>query len=140
MQSKGAITFVAILIGLACVFQLSFTAATAIQEKKAAKAAKTPKATVKEEPKIETPKAEETPETKTEAPEIKEAPTENTAEAPVQTNNNESPRSYEDGIIRGLQEAIIARMEKNGPVTDQMRRDVDANTHHDSLINWIKSF
>ena len=60
-------------------------------------------------------------------------------EAPVQ-NNNESSRSYEDGIIRGLQEAIIARMEKNGPVTDQMRRDVDANTHHDSLINWIKSF
>ncbi len=40
MQSKGAITFVAILIGLACVFQLSFTAATAIQENKAAKAAK----------------------------------------------------------------------------------------------------
>ena len=39
MQSKGAITFVAILIGLACVFQLSFTAATAIQESKAAKAA-----------------------------------------------------------------------------------------------------
>ncbi|MBR4352148.1 MAG: protein translocase subunit SecDF [Bacteroidales bacterium] len=40
MQSKGAITFVAILIGLACVLQLSFTAATAIQEKKAAKAAR----------------------------------------------------------------------------------------------------
>ena len=40
MQSKGAITFVAILIGLACVFQLSFTAATAIQEKKAANAAR----------------------------------------------------------------------------------------------------
>ena len=39
MQSKGAITLVAILIGLACVFQLSFTAATAIQESKAAKAA-----------------------------------------------------------------------------------------------------
>ena len=40
MQSKGAITFVAILIGLACVFQLSFTAASAIQERKAAKAAR----------------------------------------------------------------------------------------------------
>ncbi len=39
MQSKGAITILAILIGLACVFQLSFTAATAIQENKAAKAA-----------------------------------------------------------------------------------------------------
>jgi len=37
MQSKGAITFVAILIGLACLFQLSFTAATAVQEKRAAK-------------------------------------------------------------------------------------------------------
>ena len=37
MQSKGAITFVAILIGLACLFQLSFTAVTAIQENKAAK-------------------------------------------------------------------------------------------------------
>ena len=48
--------------------------------------------------------------------------------------------SYEDGIIRGLQEAILARMEKNGPVTDQMRRDVENNVYHDSLINWIKSF
>ena len=37
MQSKGAITFVAILIGLACIFQLSFTAATYIQENKASK-------------------------------------------------------------------------------------------------------
>jgi protein-export membrane protein, SecD/SecF family len=39
MQSKGAITLVAVLIGLACLFQLSFTAATAVQESKAAKAA-----------------------------------------------------------------------------------------------------
>jgi len=37
MQSKGAIRLVAILIGLACLFQLSFTAVTAIQENKAAK-------------------------------------------------------------------------------------------------------
>lgn len=36
MQSKGAIRFVAILIGLACIFQLSFTVATFRQEKKAA--------------------------------------------------------------------------------------------------------
>ena len=49
-------------------------------------------------------------------------------------------RSYEDGIIKGLQEAVIVRMEKNGPVTDQMRRDVEENVYHDSLINWIKSF
>ncbi|MCQ2138691.1 MAG: protein translocase subunit SecDF [Bacteroidales bacterium] len=37
MQSKGAISFVAILIGLACLFQLSFTAVTAIEENKAKK-------------------------------------------------------------------------------------------------------
>lgn len=48
--------------------------------------------------------------------------------------------SFEDGIIAGLQEAVIALMEKNGPVTDQMRKDVKDNVYHDSLINWIKSF
>ncbi len=37
MQSKGAITFVAILIGLACIFQLSFTAVTYIHENKASR-------------------------------------------------------------------------------------------------------
>ncbi len=48
--------------------------------------------------------------------------------------------SFEKSRIAGLQEAILAIMEKNGPVTDQMRRDVMANTHHASLVNWIKSF
>ena len=37
MQSKGAIKFVAILVALACVYQLSFTWATSHQEKKAEK-------------------------------------------------------------------------------------------------------
>ena len=36
MQSKGAIKLVAILLALACFWQLSFTAVTALQEKKAA--------------------------------------------------------------------------------------------------------
>ncbi len=49
-------------------------------------------------------------------------------------------QAFEDGKIAGLQEAILAIMEKNGPVTDQMRRDVEVNVYHDSLINWIKSF
>ena len=40
MQSKGAIKFVAILIALACVYQLSFTWATSHQEKKAQEYAK----------------------------------------------------------------------------------------------------
>ncbi len=72
------------------------------------------------------------------------APAANTLELtkePVhEADSNSSGLSYEDGIIRGLQEAVLARMEKNGPITDQMRRDVENNVYHDSLINWIKSF
>ncbi len=48
--------------------------------------------------------------------------------------------AFEKGKIAGLQEAILAIMSKNGPITDQMRRDVADNVYHDSLINWIKSF
>ena len=40
MQSKGAIRLVAILIAVACIWQLSFTAITRIQEKKAAEQAR----------------------------------------------------------------------------------------------------
>ncbi len=50
MQSKGAITFVAILIGLACLFQLSFTAVTYYQESKAAKYAEEVVETTKSSP------------------------------------------------------------------------------------------
>jgi len=39
MQSKGAIRLVAILLAIACLWQLSFTAVTSLQEKKASKAA-----------------------------------------------------------------------------------------------------
>ena len=37
MQSKGAIKFVAVLLAIACIWQLSFTLVTSIQENKAAK-------------------------------------------------------------------------------------------------------
>ena len=37
MQSKGAIRFVAIVLALVCLWQLSFTLVTRIQENKAAK-------------------------------------------------------------------------------------------------------
>ena len=35
MQSKGAIKLVAILLAIACLWQLSFTLVSALQEKKA---------------------------------------------------------------------------------------------------------
>ena len=50
MQSKGAIRLVAILIALACLFQLSFTLVTALQEKKAAKYADQVVTSVQQEP------------------------------------------------------------------------------------------
>jgi len=48
--------------------------------------------------------------------------------------------TFEQGKIAGLQEAVLAIMERKGPVTEQMRNDVYNNTHHDSLVNWVKSF
>ena len=93
-----------------------------------------------------TPAPAETPAPKTTAaPEPQSAP----AEAPVPESQptpaaapvSDSERdAFERGKIAGLQEAILAIMEKNGPVTDQMRRDVENNVYHDSLINWVKSF
>ena len=53
---------------------------------------------------------------------------------------NSSDKSFEEGKIAGLQEAILAIMEKHGDVTEQMKRDVYNNVYHDSLITWIKSF
>ena len=49
-------------------------------------------------------------------------------------------QSFEEGRIAGLQEAILALMERNGNVTDQMRNDVYNQTHIPSLITWVKSF
>ena len=42
--------------------------------------------------------------------------------------------------IEELQEAILERMRRNGPVTDQMKKDVMENVYHNSLVNWIRSF
>ena len=47
---------------------------------------------------------------------------------------------YEDMSVEQLQAAILAKMAANGPVTDQMERDVANNVWHDSLVNWVKSF
>ena len=94
-------------------------------KEKAAEAVQTAEESAKENAhsKEDKPAAEAAP-AKEEAPAIRE----------------QSGKSYEDGIIEGLQQAVLARMEKNGPVTDQMRQDVRNNVYHDSLINWIKSF
>ena len=47
---------------------------------------------------------------------------------------------YLDMTIEELQAGILAKMAKNGPITDQMRKDVEENIYKNSLLNWIKSF
>ena len=69
-------------------------------------------------------------------PTTEQSSAQNTASA----ERSEYVEAFEKGKIAGLQEAILAIMEKNGCVTDQMRKDVTDNVYHDSLINWIKSF
>lgn len=49
-------------------------------------------------------------------------------------------KSYEEMTVEELQAAILEKMAKNGPVTDEMRKTVDENIWHDSLVNWVKSF
>lgn len=49
-------------------------------------------------------------------------------------------KPYEEMTVEELQAAILERLAKNGPVTEQMKKDVFENIWHDSLVNWIKSF
>ena len=49
-------------------------------------------------------------------------------------------KPYEEMSVEELQEAILEKMRKNGAVTDYMLGTVRENTHHGSLVNWVKSF
>lgn len=67
-------------------------------------------------------------------------PAQSPADTPQAPEAAPQDEAFERGKIAGLQEAILAIMEKKGPVTDRMRQDVYDNTHHASLVNWVKSF
>ena len=49
-------------------------------------------------------------------------------------------KPYEDMSVEELQEAILEKMGRNGPVTDYMLGTVRENTHHGSLVSWVRSF
>ncbi len=71
--------------------------------------------------------------------EEKPAEPENKAEA--QPEDVEIPDiPYDLMTVEQLQAVILAKMAKNGPVTEQMRRDVVENIWHNSLVNWANSF
>ncbi len=85
---------------------------------------------------------------------INEAPTKTVKETPIEnptstehTTEKETTqlvidlnKSYEEMTIEELQEAILEKMRKNGPVTDYMLGTVRENVYRDSLLNWVKSF
>ena len=85
-----------------------------------------------EAPKTEVPQAEATP-----IIEIQQA------KEPVKEPEKvvvDWSKSIEDMSVEELQEAILEKMRGNGPVTDYMLGTVRENTHHGSLVNWLRSF
>lgn len=61
-------------------------------------------------------------------------------EDPIKTETTKHSKTYEEMTVEELQEAILERMKRNGPVTEQMKKDVSENVYHNSLVTWIKSF
>ena len=75
---------------------------------------------------------------KIELPKVTLVKTEEEIEKPKKPLDLTKP--YEQMEIEELHEVILGKMRKNGPVTDQMKRDVFNNTHHGSLVTWARSF
>lgn len=70
-------------------------------------------------------------------------------EPPMESKNEEKKtewaeidrsKSYEEMTVEELQAVIYEKMKKNGPVTERMKQDIVENVHHNSLVNWAKSF
>lgn len=49
-------------------------------------------------------------------------------------------KPLEEMEIEELQQVILNKMAKNGPVTDDMKKTVYENVYKNSLINWARSF
>ena len=73
-----------------------------------------------------------------ESPTVSE--TETTLETKTENVTLDLNKPYEEMTIEELQEAILEKMRKNGPVTDYMLGTVRENVYHNSLLNWVKSF
>ncbi|MBQ3023417.1 MAG: alpha-amylase [Clostridia bacterium] len=59
----------------------------------------------------------------------------------LETNEEKSTgKTFEEMTVEELQEAILEKMKQNGPVTEQMKKDVMENVYHNSLVTWVKSF
>ena len=52
----------------------------------------------------------------------------------------ETNKPFDQMTVEELQQAILAKMAKNGPITQRMYQDVAENVYRDSLLNWVRSF
>ena len=87
---------------------------------------------------IETVKIQKSPEHKIIPEPVKTFTIAETSEEPKAIINLNKP--YEEMSIDELQEAILEKMRRNGPVTEYMLGTVRENRHHGSLLNWVRSF
>ncbi len=87
---------------------------------------------IKIEEKSEPIKVEKAPE--------KPAAVEKPQEEPSEAVTVVPDKPYEEMSVAELQEAILAKMRSNGAVTEYMLGTVRKNTHHGSLVTWVKSF
>ena len=112
-----------------------------VEIKKAPQPVKVEAAKPVEAPKsVEVPKQEAKPEPPKVQPVKVEVKPEPKAEVKTEKVTVDWNKSYEDMTVEELQEVILEKMRKNGPVTDYMLGTVRENTHKGSLINWARSF
>ena len=121
------------------IYNETFAPIKAIEIKKAPEAVKV----VEKETKAELVKAGDEPKkevpVKPEVPKAEPAMTKEEKQ-PIKSTAVNLNKPYEDMSVEELQEAILDKMRKNGPVTDYMLGTVRENTHHGSLLTWVKSF
>ena len=89
---------------------------------------------------IQPEKTTDAAEPSTKAEENTSPETEKTPAEPAKAVIPDPNKAPEDMTVEELQQAILAKMANNGPVTDQMKKTVYDNIWHDSLVNWLKSF
>ncbi len=128
----------------------SFAPIKTVKIEKTSKSVKVVEEPKKPEPKVESVKVVEEPK-KEETVKVeisKTKPVEQPKADSVKIQEEKKPekvvvdwnKGYEDMSVEELQEAILEKMRQNGPVTDYMLGTVRENTHHESLVNWVKSF
>ncbi len=98
----------------------------------------TPIKIIKAEKIPEAVKPDKKPEVKQEAK--KEEPIEAKKEESTAKVTVDLSKRYDDMTVEELQEVILEKMRKNGPVTDYMLGTVRENVYHNSLVTWAKSF